>query len=54
MSEGFVPPAEVRANAKQGLELREKHGRGGTEVGVARARDLSCLLYTSPSPRDQA
>jgi len=41
MSEGFVPPAEVRANAKRGLELREKHGRGGTEVGVARARDLS-------------
>ena len=32
MSEGFVPPAEVRANAKRGLELREKHGRGGTEA----------------------
>ena len=41
MADGFVPPAEVRANAKRGLELREKHGRGGTEVGVARARDLS-------------
>lgn len=40
-SEGFVPPQEVRNNAKRGLELREKHGRGGTEVGVARARDLS-------------
>lgn len=40
-AEGFVPPQEVRNNAKRGLELREKHGRGGTEVGVARARDLS-------------
>lgn len=39
--EGFVPPAEVRAAAKRGLELRQEHGRGGTEVGVARARDLS-------------
>jgi len=38
---GFVPPQEVRNNAKRGLELREKHGRGGTAVGVARARDLS-------------
>ena len=38
---GFVPPAEVRANAKRGLELRAKYNRGGTEVGVARARDLS-------------
>jgi hypothetical protein len=41
MADGFVPPQEVRNNAKRGLELREKHGRGGTEVGVARARDLS-------------
>jgi hypothetical protein len=41
MSDGFVPPQEVRNNAKRGLELRAKHNRGGTEVGVARARDLS-------------
>jgi hypothetical protein len=41
MADGFVPPQEVRNNAKRGLELRQKHGRGGTEVGVARARDLS-------------
>jgi hypothetical protein len=41
MAEGFVPPQEVRNNAKRGLELRKEHGRGGTEVGVARARDLS-------------
>jgi hypothetical protein len=41
MADGFVPPQAVRSNAKRGLELREKHGRGGTAVGVARARDLS-------------
>ena len=38
---GFTPPSTVRANAKRGLELREKYNRGGTQVGVARARDLS-------------
>jgi len=41
MADGFVPPQAVRNNAKRGLELRAKHGRGGTEIGVARARDLS-------------
>lgn len=41
MADGFAPPQEVRANAKRGLELRAKYGRGGTEIGVARARDLS-------------
>ena len=37
----YTPPSEVRANAKRGLELRKKFNRGGTAVGVARARDLS-------------
>jgi hypothetical protein len=38
----FVPPKAVQANAKLGLELRAKlNGKGGTAVGVARARDLS-------------
>lgn len=41
MADGFVPPQEVRSNAKRGLELRAEHGRGGTAIGVARARDLS-------------
>ena len=41
MADGFVPPQEVRSNAKRGLELRAKYGRGGTAIGVARARDLS-------------
>lgn len=40
-SEGFVPPATVRSNARRGLELRKKYNRGGTEVGVARARNLA-------------
>lgn len=35
------PPATVAAAARRGLELRREHGRGGTAVGVARARDLS-------------
>jgi hypothetical protein len=40
-AEGFTPPQEVRSNAKRGLELRAKYNRGGTAIGVARARDLS-------------
>ncbi len=40
MADSFVPPQAVRNNAKRGLELRRKYNRGGTEVGVARARDL--------------
>jgi hypothetical protein len=41
MADGFTPPQKVRDNAKRGLELRKEFGRGGTQVGVARARDLS-------------
>jgi len=41
LSEMPVPPESVRNNAKRGLALRQEYGRGGTEVGVARARDLS-------------
>ena len=40
MAEGHVPSAAVAAQAEKGLALREKFGRGGTMVGVARARDL--------------
>ena len=35
------PPAAVAKAAKQGLELRAKFNRGGTEVGVKRAEQLS-------------
>lgn len=34
------PTLKMAANARLGLELREKFRRGGTEVGVARARGL--------------
>lgn len=35
------PPAAVAAAAKKGLELRERFDRGGTDVGVRRAEQLS-------------
>ena len=35
------PPKVVQSIARKALEDRKKHGRGGTEVGVARARDLA-------------
>jgi hypothetical protein len=41
MADGFTPPQSVRANAKRGLELRKKYGRGGTAVALPWARDLS-------------
>lgn len=40
----WKPPASVRAAAKRGLKLRDeapKSKKGGTSVGVARARDLA-------------
>lgn len=40
-TDGHVPPAGVRAAAQRGLDLRSEFGRGGTAVGIARARDLS-------------
>ena len=41
MNPGLIPPADVAAAAKKGLELREKFHRGGTSVGVHRARRLA-------------
>jgi hypothetical protein len=35
-----TPPAAVAREAEKGLKLREAHGRGGTEVGLRRARQL--------------
>ncbi|MBM3697742.1 MAG: hypothetical protein FJW78_04600 [Actinobacteria bacterium] len=34
-------PEGAREAARRGLAWRREYGRGGTEVGVARARDLS-------------
>ncbi len=44
----FTPPEGVREEAARGLEWRREYGRGGTEVGVARARDLSNGTDISP------
>ena len=44
----FTPPADVQEEAQRGLDWRAEHGRGGTEVGVARARDLSNGVSVSP------
>lgn len=35
------PTKEMADEATQGLQWRSQYGRGGTEVGVARARDIS-------------
>lgn len=42
-----TPPAAVAREAEKGLKLREEHGRGGTDVGVGRARQL---LARKPVP----
>ena len=39
-AESFTPTQEMRAEARRGLEWRRVFGRGGTEIGVARARDI--------------
>lgn len=44
----FSPPEGVRDEAQKGLDWRSEYGRGGTEVGVARARDLSNGRNISP------
>jgi hypothetical protein len=42
------PTESMANNARRGLELRRKFNRGGTSVGVARARDLSNRKQLSP------
>lgn len=37
----YKPTSGMVEEAKRGLEWRREHGRGGTAVGVARARDIS-------------
>lgn len=39
--DSYKPTSGMVSEAKQGLEWRSEHGRGGTEVGIARARDIS-------------
>lgn len=42
------PTAEMAAEARQGLKWRAEYKRGGTAVGVARARDISNRTNLSP------
>lgn len=45
----FKPTAKMAANARLGLELRERFRRGGTEVGVRRAEQLAGREELSPA-----
>ena len=42
-------PQVVANNAAKGLRLRKEFGRGGTEIGVARATELKNRRNLSPS-----
>lgn len=44
----FSPPAGAREEAQRGLEWRREYGRGGTDTGVARARDIANGSNLSP------
>jgi len=44
----LVPPIIVAREAERGLMLRDKFGRGGTEIGIARARDLKNRRTLTP------
>ena len=35
-----TPTDGMVEEAKRGLDWRKEHGRGGTKIGVARARDI--------------
>jgi hypothetical protein len=43
----LTPPADVAAAAEKGLKLRAEYRRGGTTVGIARARDLQHRKHLS-------
>lgn len=40
-AESYVPTDAMVAEAERGLAWRNEHNRGGTEIGVARARDIA-------------
>lgn len=44
----FKPTRSMADAAQQGLDYRDEYGRGGTEVGIARARDISNRENLSP------
>lgn len=45
--DSFAPTKEMAVEAELGLKWRDEYGRGGTEVGVARARDISNMRNLS-------
>lgn len=47
--QSFTPTLKMAANAKRGLRLRERFNRGGTEVGVGRARQLAAREELGPA-----
>ena len=40
-AEGFEPTQAMKTEAQRGLDWRREFGRGGTEIGIARARDIA-------------
>ena len=40
-AESYAPTQEMKEEAQRGLDWRSELGRGGTEIGIARARDIS-------------
>jgi hypothetical protein len=40
-AESFTPTAAMRTEAQRGLDWRREFGRGGTEIGIARGRDIA-------------
>jgi hypothetical protein len=44
----LVPSETMARNAARGLELREKYGRGGTSIGVARDNQLKSRENLTP------
>lgn len=44
----FKPTQGMKEEAEKGLEWREEYGRGGTDIGVARARDIKNGKNLSP------
>jgi hypothetical protein len=45
----MTPTDGMKSEARKGLDWRKEHGRGGTMVGVARARDIVNGRELSPS-----
>jgi len=41
MADEHKPTKKMAANAEKGLKLRKEFGRGGTEVGVKRAKQIA-------------